>query len=245
MAYDEEYELEAARREALPKLEVPAPFGVLPYNAARNPMSRSNSAHRVSMAMAFRATAMVPQIFHFESGGEFAVALEASLDPELYGLEVQLPPIRYPWPWNKKGYRDHYFDLRLTFDDGFRTAVYVKNGKALKQERIKAEIDAIFSCVTEDFADEAIVVNTDDYSRPYRDNLRRMWKHCQSPCDANDDILEEAAHTKNYWLLKDLVAQCPLTRAEAWQSALRLIARGRLAADMNAVFCHQSRVWLP
>ncbi|MEO9896253.1 MAG: hypothetical protein ABJ143_00010 [Parasphingorhabdus sp.] len=245
MAYDEEYELQAARREALPKLEVPAPFGVLPYNAARNPMSRSNSAHRVSMAMAFRATAMVPQIFHFESGGEFAVALEASLDPELYGLEVQLPPIRYPWPWNKKGYRDHYFDLRLTFDDGFRTAVYVKNGKALKREWIKAEIDAIFSCVTEDFADEAIVVNTDDYSRPYRDNLRRMWKHCQSPCEANDDILEEAAHTKNYWLLKDLVAQCPLTGAEAWQSALRLIARGRLAADMNAVFCHQSRVWLP
>jgi hypothetical protein len=226
-------------------LKVPAPFGVLPYKGARNPQTRSNSAQRVSFAMATPATNYVRQIYHFDSGGEFSVALEASLAPDLHALEVQLPEIRYPWKYNKRGYRDHYFDFRLTFKDGHRRAVYVKNGTGLKSETTRAEIDMVFSCVDEGFADDMIVVNSDHYTRAYRDNLRRFWHLAQDNRPEDDAVVEAAAHSTNYWLLSDLISQCPIPSADAWQASMRLIARGVLGANWHSVITYRSRIWLP
>lgn len=60
-----------------------------------------------------------------------AVGLEAHLSPELYHLEVQLPPIEYR---GRNGrLRKHSFDLRITFRDQFRRAVFVRNGTSLKK----------------------------------------------------------------------------------------------------------------
>lgn len=44
--------------------------------------------------------------------------------------------------------------------------------------------------------------------------------------------------------MKDLVAQCDLAPAKAWQSAMRLIARRVLAADWYSVINVHSRIWL-
>jgi len=232
------------KTKKLPPLRVPTPVGVRPYAGARNPMTRSNNAHRIADTFRTPSTNGIPQIYFFESEGEYAVSLEAMLDPELHGLEVQLPPIRFPWQHNKKGYRDHYFDLRLTFRDGYRRAVYVKNGRALQSARIQEEIEAIFSILPDSFADDAIVVNTDDYSRAYRDNLRRMHYVSQIHAPEDDLIVEQAAKSCNYWFLEQLVGQVPLTPAKAWQAALRLIARGIIGADRDAVINLHSHVWL-
>ena len=225
-------------------LKVPAPFGVQSYKGARNPQTRSNSAHRLSFALATPATKNVRQIYHFESAAEFAVALEASLDPDLYGLEVQLPAIRYPWEHNKQGYREHNFDFRLTFNDGYRRAIYVKNGRGLQSKTTQAEIAAIFASVGEDFADDAIVVNADHYTRAYRDNLRRLWYLSQEYCPEDDAAVKEAAQNTNYWLLSDLISHCPIPPADAWQASMRLIARGVLRANWYSVITVHSRIWL-
>lgn len=242
MAFEREPDLEKPKK--LPPLKVPAPDGVLPYAGARNPMTRSNSAHRIADTFATPATGDVPQIYFFESEGEYAVSLEAILAPDLYGLEVQLPAFRYPWKHNKKGYRDHFFDLRLTFKDGFRRAVYIKNARALQFSRVQEEIEAIFSSMPEDFADDAIVVNTDDYSRAYRDNLRRMRYVRQLHAPDHDLLVEQMARSCNYWFLEQLVRQVPLPPAKAWQAALRLISRGVLDANRDAVINLHSHVWL-
>lgn len=244
MPYPMDWDPTPVKTKKLPPLKVPAPLGVLPYRGARNPMTRNNAAHRVSLAMSTPATKGQPQIYHFESEGEFAVALEASLDPDFHGLEVQLPPIRYPWRYNKRGYRDHYFDLRITMNDGYRIAAYVKNGKGLRTERVQEEIDAIFSCVDDRFADETIVVNTDNYSRARRDNLRRMWYLHGLKNPSDDEAVSEIAHRVSFWLMSDLIDQCPLPRVNAWRSCMRLIAQGVLEADWDAVINRHSRAWL-
>jgi hypothetical protein len=47
----------------------------------------------------------------------------------------------------------------------YRRAVYVKNGRGLRSQRVQDKIEALFANIPEEFADDAIVVNTDDYSR--------------------------------------------------------------------------------
>lgn len=224
-------------------LEVAPIHGVLPYAGARNPLTRSNTARKVSFTAATPATAGVRQLYHFDSQAESAVALEALLDPELYGLEVQLPPILFPCRRAKKE-REHYFDLRLTFRDGFRRAIYVRNGWSLGLQSTQDEIDDIFGSLTTDFADDAITVNADDYTRAFRDNLRRIWYLNRQADPAADAHVEDVARCTSYWLLQDLIAKCDLPPAQAWQSAMRLIGRRVLWADWHAVINVWSRVRL-
>lgn len=155
----------AEKTEKLPALVVPPVFGVLPFTGSLNPLTRSNTAHRISMTIPTPATEGVRKIFHFDGEREMAVALEALLHPDLYNLEVQLPGISYQVPGKKK--QTHFFDIRLTFRDGYRRAVYVKNGSTLARREAQDEIDAIFRAVPEEFADDLIVVNGDYYTRPY------------------------------------------------------------------------------
>jgi hypothetical protein len=232
------------KTKRLPALEVSAPFGVLAFKGARNPQTRSNTAHRISYAFATPATKGIPQIYHFESEAEFAVVLEASLDPDIHEIEVQLPPLRVPWERNKRGYLDHHFDVRLTYKDGYRRALYIKNGTALQSEKTQAEIKAIFSVITSDFADDAFVVNADHYSRAYRDNLRRLHYLSQKANLADDAHVEHAARHSAYWTLDDLIKKCSISPGNAWQAAMRLIAQRVLGTNWHAVISVHSRVWL-
>jgi len=238
-----DWEPESTKTEKLPALEVGPIYGVLPFAGARNPMFRSNTAHRVSMAIATPASKGVKRVYHFESEGESAAATEVLLHPDLYDLEVQLPPIEY-WSRKKKQYSPHHFDMRVTFRDGFRRAIFVRNGSSLARSDTQDEIEDIFRAVTPAFADDCIVVKTDDYSRAYRDNLRRMWWVYNLDDDEADRHVEEVARIAHYWLLRELISQCDLAPARACQAALRLIARRVLWADWHAVINYHSRVEL-
>ena len=224
-------------------LTVPPIHGVRPFAGYRNPLTRSNTARRVSFTAATPATAGKPELYHFESEAESAVALEVLIDPSLYRLEVQLPPVMYKCRRTRE-LHPHHFDLRVTFRDGYRRAIFVRNGWSLSKRKTQDEIDDIFMAIPVEFADDAIVVNADDYSRAYSDNLRRIWHLSRSPdCDA-DAHVEAVAKHGNFWLLRDLIAQCDLAPARAWQSAMRLIGRGVLVADWHAVITIHSRVGL-
>jgi hypothetical protein len=230
----------------LPKqraLQVGPIRGVLPFAGHRNPLTRSNTARKVSMALPTAATNGVPRVYHFDSAAEAAVALDVLLDPEIYGLEVQLPAIPYFCSTSKKT-RHHSFDLRLTFRDGFRRVVFVRNRQSLKKPKTQVEIDDIFRSIPPDFADDSVPVDGDDYTRDYRDNLFRLW-HCVRKSDPVADAhVAEMAQRVPYWFLKDLIKQCDLYPARAWQAAMRLIARRVLYVDWYTIISVHSKVRL-
>lgn len=227
-----------------PALKVPEIFGVIPYTGHRNPLTRSTVARRVSTTFATRATNGILKVYHFESLAEYAATLDVLLDPTVYGIDVQLPPIFYPWPDRKK-LRAHHFDLRITFEDGFRRAVFVRNSQSLSKPKTQAEIDAIFNAITKDFADDAIVVEGDQYIRQYRDNLFRVNQAWLESDSEADEVITQAANSTNYWLMKDLIRNSGLPSPRAFQAALRMIGRGVITADWYSVICIHSRVRIP
>lgn len=243
MSLPEDRDPTPRRTAKLPALVVDPIHGVLPFDGALNPLTRSNTAHRVSMTFATPATDGKRKVYHFGSEAELAVALVALMSPDLHGIEVQLPPIEYSIEGKTKS-RKHFFDLRVTFRDGFRRAIYVKNGSRLRTREIQDEIDAVFNWIPCGFADDAIAVNGDDFTRAYRDNLRRAWHLHQRPDPEADAYVEAVARNTSFWLLKDLIQKCDLAPAVAWQSAMRLITRGVLGANWHAVINVHSRVWL-
>ncbi|MBE9640864.1 hypothetical protein [Salipiger mangrovisoli] len=232
-----------AQPKKLPALQVAPIHGVLPYAGDRNPLTRSDTVKRVSAAIATPMSGGIRQVYHFDGESEYAVALDALRSPDLYGLEVQLPPITFDCSRTLKE-RSHKFDLRFTFTDGYRRAVYVRNATSLAKRETQDEIDDIFAAVTDDFADDAIVVCADDYTRAYRDNLRRIWDLLQVADPEADAIVEEAARTTNYWYLDDLISNCDLEQWRGYQAAIRLIGQNVIWTDMHGVIDYPSRVAL-
>ncbi|MBI1494502.1 hypothetical protein [Halocynthiibacter styelae] len=237
-----EWDTSLGKTKKQPALVVDPVHGVLPYDGFRNPLTRSNTAHRISMAIARPATKGQRKIYHFDGAREMAVALEALLSPELYGLEVQLPPVSYRGVNGKS--RSHSFDLRITFRDGFRRAVYVRHGQSLARPETQDEIRAIFAATPKSFADDKFVVNGDQYTKRYRDNLLRIWNSLNTPDPDIDAQVLECARNTNFWLMSDLIAKCHLSSAQTFQAIFRLIGQGYLKANWNGVICRHSRIWI-
>lgn len=193
----------------LPALTVDPIHGVLPFSGARNPLTRSNTARRVSMAIATQATQGVPQVYHFESEGESAVAIDALLHPDLHALEVQPPAVQYLSRAAGK-LRKHHFDMRVTFRDGFRRAIFVRHGASLMRSDTRAEIADIFAAVSSDFVDDCVVVRTDDYSRAYRDEPQLFRLVTRVRFEDIDLTPREDGEPGEYTVLNDIVGSYAL-----------------------------------
>ena len=242
MANQQDWDTSLGEQKKQPALQVGPIFGVLPYDGYRNPLTRSSTTSRVSMAIATPATGGQRKVYHFDGQREMAVALEALLSPELYGLEVQLPPITYRGRNGKL--RSHSFDLRITFRDGFRRAVFVRNGRSLARPETQAEIASIFEATPKSFADDKVVVNGDQYTRGYRDNLLRVWEASKAADPDVDAYVLDRARSTTFWLMKDLIARCDLPAGKTFDAILRLIGQGLLGANWHAVIWPHSRIWL-
>lgn len=243
--WDPDHAYDPRKLEKRKALEIPPIHGVLPFTGARNPLTRSNTAHRICATFKTPATDWQPKVYLFDGEAEYAVGLEVMLDPDVHALDVQLPFFRFGVARDpEKELPRHFFDLRVTFSDGFRRAIYVKNGSSLDRPETQDEIDAIEAALPEWLADDMIIVNGDDYIRPYRRNLSRFWQARQKRDDAADAHLEEKARTCSYWLLKDLTAKCDMPSDRMFQAAKRLVSRNVLGADWYSVFNENSRVWL-
>jgi hypothetical protein len=242
MPYPLEWDTSTGKQKKLPALKVNPIHGVLPYDGYRNPLTRSSSASRVSMTFATPATKGQRKVYHFDGQREMAVGIEAMLSPELYGLEVQLPPIFYPY--GRKKPNEHSFDLRITFRDGFRRAVFVRNGTSLARQKTQDEIAAIIAATPASFADDIIVVNGDHYTRAYRDNLLRILGATEAADEDADRHVLDRARSGQYWLMRELLAQCDVAWGRASDAVLRLVGQGAIKANWHAVICEYSRIWV-
>lgn len=225
-----------------PPLEIHPIHGVLPFTGSRNPLTRSNTARRVSMTFSTPHLKGVQQVFLFESELESAVAIEAMLSPDFYHLEVQLAPMLYNTDRERPS--RHHFDLRVTFRDGHRRLFFVRNAASLQHQNTADEIAAVYAAIPPHLGDSFVVASGEHYSRARRDNLRKIWELSQD-VDPNADLyVLEVARAHTYWLAKDLVSAChDLPRSDAMHSIYRLIGKSLLTADWDATISKYSRVW--
>ncbi|MBT0780840.1 hypothetical protein [Paracoccus sp. pheM1] len=230
------------RLEKQPPLEIHPIHGVLPFAGSRNPLTRSNTARRVSMTFSTPHLNGAQQVFLFESELESAVALEVMLSPDFYHLEVQLPPIFYNTHLEKPP--RHHFDLRVTFRDGHRRLFFVRNAESLRHQNTTDEIAAIYAAIPAHLGDSFVVASGEHYSRARRDNLRKIWDLSQDIDPDADLYVLEAARTRPYSLAKELVSAChDLPRSVAMHSIYRLIGQNLLTANWDATINKYSRVW--
>ena len=217
--------------------------GVLPYTGVRNPITTSSVSQKVSFTYRTAANNWQPKIGAAESMAEAAVAMEALVSPYVYDVEFQ--PTTFPYVHPNGQTKHHTIDLRITYNTGERCFVFVRNSTSLNKRHIQDEIDTICHGVPESEAHSFAVIDGDAYSRPRRDNLRRMHHLVHFQPDArSDEVVEAAFETlQEVWHLSDLFGRLPLSGAQITQSVLRLIATGKLDADCDAVICEHSHIW--
>ena len=244
MLYKEEWDPTPPKLPKQPALVIPAIHGVRAFSGARNPLTRSNTARRVSMTFTTPHLDGDRQVFVFESDLESVVALEALLAPNFYHIEVQLPPVEYLSPSTRR-MRSHHYDHRITFRDGHRRAIFARNASSLARHETREEVRALVRATPPNFADDVVIVSSTDYSRARRDNLRRVWLSSQvEDAEAERHVLE-AIECRRCHLVDDLVRQCDLARPRAMDAILRLVGRGMLEANWDQLINKLSKVWLP
>ncbi len=233
----------------LPKLRAAAKItfgeidGVLPFKGRRNPTAVSSTSYKAAFQYKTAANKWKPRLGLVESGAELAVAEEILVSPNLWDLEFQ--PVTIPYTDPNGGRRNHTIDLRQTFMSGRQRLIFIRNRSSLKKPFVQAEIECIRSAARREFGHQLIVVDGDSYTKARRDNLRRMHRLIAfQPDQIADDLVEEAvARLTTLWKMSDLVRAMDLAPSRVFQSCLRLIARKRLGADLNAIISHDSRIW--
>lgn len=225
------------------KITLPDIHGVLPFAGVRNPITVSDTSHKVSLIYKTEANGWQPRIGLVESGAELAVGEDALTTPGVYDVEFQPVRFSYRHPSGRTAW--HTIDLRITFRSGLRRFVFVRNAASLTKPWVQDEIDAIAEAVPHHEAHEFIVVDGDAYSRPHRENLRRMHRLVAfEPDPASDRLVEAAIHDlKTLWRILDLIPHLDLQPKRIFQSCLRLIAARKLGANLDVVICHHSRIW--
>jgi|GEM_PF-1106000 len=225
------------------KITLPDIHDVLPFAGARNPITASNTSFKVSLTYKTEANDWRPRVGLVESGAELAVAEDALISPGIYDVEFQ--PVRFPFKHPSGRTAWHTIDLRITYRSGLKLFVFVRNGASLEKPWVQDEIDAIADAVPDHEAHEFVVVDGDAYSRPRRENLRRMHRLVAfEPDPVSDQMVETAIRDlKTLWRMSDLARQIDLQPKRIFRSCLRLIAAKKLGANMDAVICQRSRIW--
>lgn len=217
--------------------------GMLPFTGVRNPISVSSTSQKVTLPYKTAANNWVPKVGAAESAAEAAVAEEALISPEIYDVEFQPVEFEYQYPVGRK--RSHTIDLRLTFRNGLRRFVFVRNRSSLKKPETQEEIEAILQAIPPSEAHELAIVEADAYPRPRRENLRRMHRAVHfEPDPIADQIVTNAFHNlPALWRMSDISNSVDLSNARAFDACLRLLANEKMGANLNNVICHHSRVW--
>ncbi|MFV0490838.1 MAG: hypothetical protein ACK5M4_03375 [Pseudorhodobacter sp.] len=231
------------KRRSAGKISPPEIHGVLPFSGVRNPITVSSTSHKVSLTYRTEANGWQPRIGLADSGAEASAAEKALITPGIYDVEFQ--PVRFPYRHPSDRTAWHTIDLRITFRSGRRRFIFVRNRQSLEKPWTQAEIDAIAQAVPHQEAHEFAVVDADAWSRPHRDNLRRMHRLVAfEPDPVADEIVEIAIHDlKTLWRMSDLIPHVDLQPKRIFRSCLRLIAAQKLGANLDAVISHHSRIW--
>lgn len=216
-------------------------YGVLPFDGVRNPSSRSAASHKVHMTYRTRANGWQPKVGIGESAAEIAAAHEALICPNLYDLKFQPLTVNYR---DEDGAPHSYtHDLLLTFTNGHRRLVFIRNETSLLKPRTTRQIKAVLAATPKSTADDMIVVNANDYPRQRRDNLFLMHHYVFSPdAEADDIVWAVAKNLKTLWYMRDLFAHAPLPKPRVFAACYRLVASGKLSANLNQVLWEHSHI---
>ena len=184
-----------------------------------------------------------PKVGIAESAAEAAVALEAVMSPATYDVSFQ--PLAVRFRDEDGAMRSYTHDLLITFRNGHRRLVFVRNEASLKKPRTAREIQAIVAATPTRDADDMIVVDANDYTRQRRDNLMRMHHFVFHPDpEADEALLETARSLKSFYFMKDLFPHAPVSQPRAFAACHRLIAQGALHANLDHVLWENSRLHL-
>jgi hypothetical protein len=146
--------------------------GVLPFDGVRNPSGRSSTSQKVLLTYRTLANDWRPKVGFAESTAEAAVGFEAVMSPMTYDLSFQ--PLEIHFRDDEGVMRSYTHDILITFRNGHRRLVFVRNEESLKKPRTARQIRAIAAATPKRAADDMIVVNANDYTRQRRENLMRM-----------------------------------------------------------------------
>ncbi|MEJ1993036.1 MAG: hypothetical protein P8X50_15465, partial [Maritimibacter sp.] len=209
------------------------------------PKGAENPDGKVMLTYKTAANNWIPKVGAVESLAEAAVAQEALSSGKFHDVEFQ--PISFEYLHPSGNVRTHTIDFRLTLNSGQRCFVFVRNSSSLKKPRVKEQIEAIKQAAPTTEAHTFAVIDADGYSRARRDNLRRMYWLTTFEADAEADAIVKAVafDLKTLWRVSDLFDVIDLPNGRTMKASLRLIARGVLCADMNAVIGSPSRIWRP
>ncbi|MEM1361260.1 MAG: hypothetical protein AAGF94_06025 [Pseudomonadota bacterium] len=226
------------------KVEIGNVFGVLPFDGVRNPLTTSSHSQKIAFKYKTEANEWRPKIGLAESGAELAVSHELLLLPKTFNVEFQ--PVCFPFINSLGLKRDHTIDIRLTLKSGMRVFIFVRNANSLKKRETWADIAAIRDAVPQSEAHKFMIVDASAFGRPRRDNLRRIHFSSMFEADpeADAETLWVAKKIKTLWRISDLFDYSELLAGRIYKSCLRLIGRGALQADKNAVIGPHSRIWI-
>lgn len=232
---------------SIPKLAKAPPialrqiYGVLPFDGVRNPSSRSSVSQKVFLTYKTEANNWQPKVGIAESVAEMAVALQSLISPDIYDLRFQPETVHFI---DEDGVRRSYtHDILMTFRNGFRRLVFVRNESSLKKPKTNRQIQAIIAATNRNSADDLIVVNASDYSRQRRDNLFRMHLMAFNPDPEADEItLDVARSLKTLRLMKDIFPHTPLARSRVFSACYRLVASGAIITNLDNLLWEFSKV---
>lgn len=230
-----------AKLPKAPPVKLDDIYGILPFDGVRNPSSRSSASHKVFMTYKAEANKWQPKVGMMESAAEAAVGLQALISPGLYDLNFQPETVRYVDEDGAK--RSYTHDILLTFRNGLRRLVFVRNETNLAKPRTSRQIKAIVNAPPRRSADQMFVVNARDYSRQRRENLLRMHLTVFNPDPEADEItLEIARRLRTLYLMKDLFPRAPIEQHRIFSACYRLVARGAMVANLDHLLWEHSRI---
>ncbi|TNF12473.1 MAG: hypothetical protein EP320_11900 [Rhodobacteraceae bacterium] len=225
------------------KIELPPIFGVLPFDGARSPSSRSAASQKVFLTYRTEADNWTPRIGICESAAEAAVAIELLFSPNVFDLKFQPAQVSY---FDEEDGKHHKYthDLLVEFRTGERRLVFVRNAASLKKPRTKRQIQLIAQASRrERLAHDMVVANATDYTRQRRDNLFRMFLFASAPDpEADEIVLAVASRLKTLWHMQDIFPHVGIHQSRAFAACYRLVARKRLWADLDHVLWEWSRI---
>lgn len=215
--------------------------GVQPFSGSRNPSGRSSSSHKVFFPYRTPSNDWKPKVGIAESAAEMATGLEAVMSPNIYDVAFQPFSTQYRDEDGKT--RSYTHDILITFRNGYRRLIFVRNEASLTKPRTQRQIEAVVASTPRGVADDMIVVNANDYTRQRRENLIRMHYFVFHPdAEADEAVQESARSLRSFYYMKDLFPHVPVAQPRAFAACYRLIAKGALRANLDHVLWEHSRI---
>ncbi|PWR00995.1 hypothetical protein DKT77_19315 [Meridianimarinicoccus roseus] len=217
--------------------------GVIQFDGQRNPSSRSATSNKIFFTYKTAANEWLPKVGIAESAAEAAVGLQLVMSKNVFDVEFQPLTIKYN---NHHGHpKLHTFDLRVTFNNGYRRLLFVRYRQSLERPSTIRQIQQIIDATSGQEADDIMIVNADQYSRQRRDNIFRMHHFVFHPdAEADEELMSAGRRLTSLYFMKDLFPHVSVSAPRAFAACNRLVAKKFFRANLDNVLWENSHLEL-